>query len=69
MKKLLRTRKNRIFSGVLGGIAEYFGIDATLVRLVFVVLLFLTVFVPLFCIYIVAIFIIPNEDDPFHSAT
>ncbi|QDP41249.1 PspC domain-containing protein [Radiobacillus deserti] len=44
MKKLLRTRNDRYIAGVLGGIAKYFGIDATLVRLVFVVLLFLTYF-------------------------
>jgi|AntRauTorckE6833_2_1112554.scaffolds.fasta_scaffold00288_3 phage shock protein C len=35
-KKLYRSRQDQIIGGVCGGIAEYFGIDATLVRLAFV---------------------------------
>jgi phage shock protein C len=31
-KRLYRSRKNRMIGGVCGGIAEYFGIDPTLVR-------------------------------------
>lgn len=34
MKKLCKSNKNRYVCGVCGGIAEYFGIDATLVRLI-----------------------------------
>ena len=34
-KKLLKSSKNRKLSGVCGGLAEYFGIDATIVRLIF----------------------------------
>ncbi len=32
--RLYRSRRNSVFAGVAGGIAEYFGMDATLVRLV-----------------------------------
>ena len=35
MKKLYRSENNRMLCGVCGGIAEYFGIDATMVRLGF----------------------------------
>ncbi len=35
-KKLYRSKQDQIIGGVCGGIAEYFGIDATLVRLAFV---------------------------------
>jgi phage shock protein C len=35
-KKLYRSRNDRMIAGVCGGLAEYFGIDATLIRLVFV---------------------------------
>ena len=38
-KKLYRSTENRMIAGVCGGIAEYFDIDATLVRLVAVLLL------------------------------
>ena len=33
MKKLFRSRENRMICGVCGGVAEYFTIDPTLVRL------------------------------------
>lgn len=36
MKKLFRSRENRMICGVCGGIAEYFNIDPTLVRLAWV---------------------------------
>ena len=36
VRKLLRSRRDRIFLGVCGGLAEYFGIDPILVRLTFV---------------------------------
>ena len=35
MKKLYKSETNRMVCGVCGGIAEYAGIDATLVRLGF----------------------------------
>lgn len=37
MKKLYRSRKNKKIAGVCGGIAEYFGWDPTVVRLVTVI--------------------------------
>ena len=36
-KRLYKSRDNRMISGVCAGIAEYFGIDPTLVRLGWVV--------------------------------
>lgn len=35
--RLYRSRTNRMIAGVAGGLGEYFGIDPTLVRLLFVV--------------------------------
>lgn len=35
-KKLLRSQTNRMFAGVCGGIAEYFNLDPTVVRLLWV---------------------------------
>lgn len=37
MKKLYKSNQNKILEGVCGGIAEYFGIDATVVRLAWIV--------------------------------
>ncbi|MFH1126795.1 MAG: PspC domain-containing protein [archaeon] len=39
-KKLYRSRKNRMIAGVCGGIAEYFDIDPTLVRLAWILVTF-----------------------------
>lgn len=38
MKKLRRNLSNRMIAGVCAGIADYFGLDVTLIRLVFVLL-------------------------------
>ena len=37
-RKLYRSKTNRQLAGVCGGLAEYFNLDATLVRVLFVVL-------------------------------
>lgn len=36
MKRLYRSKNDRMICGVCGGIAEYFNIDPTLIRLAFV---------------------------------
>jgi phage shock protein C len=40
-KKLYRTTSNRVFAGVAGGLAEYFGVNPTLVRIAFILVFFL----------------------------
>lgn len=37
-KKLYRSRKWRVFGGVAGGLAEYFGLDPILMRVIFVII-------------------------------
>ncbi len=39
-KKLYRSNRDKMLGGVAGGLAEYFAIDPTLVRIIFVVSLF-----------------------------
>ena len=39
-RKLYRSRSDRVVGGVCGGLARYFGIDSTIVRLIFVLLVF-----------------------------
>lgn len=39
-KKLYRSQKDKMLGGVCGGIAEYFGIDPTIIRLAFVLVFF-----------------------------
>lgn len=40
MKKLYKSRENRVVSGVCGGIAEYFDVDPVLIRVLFVLFFF-----------------------------
>jgi len=40
MKRLYRVEKNKVFSGVCGGLAEYFDVDPVLIRVIFIVLFF-----------------------------
>lgn len=59
MKKVYRSRHTRILGGVAGGLADYFGIDVTVMRLLFALLL---VTLPNTMIaYILAWIIIPEE--------
>jgi phage shock protein PspC (stress-responsive transcriptional regulator) len=62
-KRLYRSRSSRLVAGVCGGIAEYFGWDPTLVRLVFLVSLLLPG--PQVVFYLAAWIIIPYQ--PFES--
>ena len=41
MKRLCRSRRNRVIAGVCGGIGEYFGIDPSIIRLLWVLLTFM----------------------------
>lgn len=62
-KRLTRSNKERMVAGVLGGLAMYFRIDPTIIRLAFVVLLILTAIFPLIVLYVIAAIIIPNESE------
>jgi phage shock protein C len=60
-KRLYRTREGRIIAGVCAGLAAYFGVDPTLVRLAFAVL---TIFGGAgILLYLVAWIVIPDEGD------
>lgn len=63
MKKKLTKSKNKVFFGVCGGLADYFHIDPTVVRLIVLVLLVMTGFFPIGLIYLVAGLIMPDADD------
>ena len=58
-KKLYRSRRNRIFLGICGGIGEYFGIDPTVVRVLWAVVSLLWGFGIL--LYIACMIIIPRK--------
>lgn len=60
MKRLYRSSTDRMFAGILSGLGKYLNVDATVLRLLFLVGLFFSAFTLAF-VYIIAIFIIPTE--------
>ncbi len=60
-KKLYRSKTDKRIAGICGGLGKYFRIDSNIIRLIFVVLLFVTGFFPMAIVYIIAIGIIPEE--------
>lgn len=58
-KKLKRSRDNRIVAGVIGGIADYFGMDATILRVIFVIMIWTGTSIG---IYILLAIIMPEEE-------
>lgn len=62
MKRIVRV-KDGMLAGVCGGIAQYFGIDPTIVRLVWAIVTLITAGALGLIIYIICAVVIPREDD------
>ncbi len=60
MKKIYRSKTDRKLLGVLGGFAAYFNIDATILRIIYVLLSLFVLGCPII-IYLIAALIIPEE--------
>lgn len=61
LRRLHRSRKERLIGGVCGGVAEHLNLDPNLVRLATVFLTCVTGILPLLITYIVALLILPEE--------
>lgn len=64
-RRLYKSRRNKVIDGVCGGIAEYFDVDPTIVRLLWVLVTFMGG--SGFILYIVGMIIMPVN--PVHQAT
>lgn len=62
-QKLYRSRENRMLGGVCGGVGEYFDIDPTLVRVLFVFGAFLGIPGALLLIYLVMLILVPQKPE------
>lgn len=58
--RLTRSREDVVFSGLLGGVGEYFNVDPTIVRIIVVVLFFAVTPLPIVPLYIVGMIIVPK---------
>ena len=62
-KRLYRSRKEKMFAGIAGGIAEYYDLDPVLVRIAFVLITLLHG--AGLIAYIICIFVIPKEPETY----
>ncbi len=63
-KRLTRSRDDRMIAGVCGGLAEYFQVDPTLVRIIYVVGSLLSAAFPGTLAYIILWIVMPDEPYP-----
>lgn len=62
-KSLRRTRDDRMIAGVVGGLARYFGLDATVLRIVYVLVSLFSAAFPGIIVYLILWVIVPQEDE------
>lgn len=60
IKRLYRSRKDRVFGGVCGGIAEYLEVDPVVLRLIWAILTLISMGLGILA-YVIAWVIIPEE--------
>jgi phage shock protein C len=60
-KKLYRSVSQKMLGGVCGGLAEYFEMDVSLVRLIFVAVGLVTALFPMTLFYLIAWIVVPVE--------
>jgi len=61
MKKLYRSKTDKFFAGIFGGLGEYFNIDPAILRIVWVMFLIFTGVLPGIIAYIIFLFIVPPK--------
>jgi len=59
---LRRSRRDRMIAGVVGGLADYFGVDSGLARIVYVLVSIFSAAFPGILVYILLWILIPQED-------
>ena len=64
-KRLDRPRTGRMLSGVCAGLANYFGMDPTLVRVIYAILSVCTAIITGAIIYVILLLIIPEEPNRY----
>ncbi len=65
MKKLFRLKgRDSLLGGVCAGFAEYLEIDVTIMRIIFILSLFVFVFTPVF-FYIIMLFVMPVKEETY----
>lgn len=61
-KRLVRSSSDRMFAGVCGGLADYFGVDVVLIRLAFVLGEIMTAGAGGIILYVILWAVMPEEN-------
>ena len=61
-RPLRRSVHNRVIAGVCGGLAEYFGMDATLLRVIYVLLSVFSAAFPGILVYVLLWVVVPERE-------
>lgn len=61
---LYRSEQQKIVAGVLGGIAQRYGWNVTLLRIIFVIITLLTSILPSVLVYLVLWMVLPTQAPP-----
>lgn len=61
-KKLTRSSSDKVVAGICGGLAERFGMDITLVRLIYVLISIFSAGFPGFIVYVILWVVIPADE-------
>lgn len=60
-KKLYKSKENKVFCGIIGGIGEYVNVDPVILRLIWLVVVVFTAIVPGIAVYLIACLIVPEK--------
>jgi phage shock protein C len=61
-RRLTRSSRHKMIAGVCGGLAEYFQLDPTAVRVAYVILSIISAAFPGILAYIILMFVMPPPD-------
>lgn len=65
-KRFVKSRDNKVLTGILGGMAAYFGLSARLLRICFFIISWLFAW-PAY-IYLILMFAMPEENERYEEA-
>ena len=63
-RRLTRSRRHKLIAGVCGGLAEYFEMDPTVVRVAYVLISIVSAAFPGILAYIILMFVMPSPEAP-----
>ena len=63
-RRLTRSREHKMIAGVCGGLAEYFDLDPTVVRVAYVLVSIVSVAFPGILAYVILMFVMPPPPPP-----